>query len=142
MQYFSNIDIHQIINFSVTFDYDLQRLNILVKFFKKWEVSKIFFTRQIDINGSNEPSTLLRPKINILTLVSFGDCLLLIFLLSATIWKFNELSKSYFFFGSKYSLRTFCRSIYEDTEDCWYLLYLIIIVRFRFLLCINSNYFS
>ena len=77
MQCFSNIDIHQIINYLETFDYDLQKLNILVKFFKKWKVSKIFFTRQIDINGSNELSTLLRPKINILTVVSFGDYLLL-----------------------------------------------------------------
>ena len=73
MQCFSNVDIHQIINYLETFDYDLQKLNILVKFFKKWKVSKIFFTRQIDINGSNELSTLLRPKINILTVVSFGD---------------------------------------------------------------------
>ncbi len=73
MQCFSNIDIHQIINYLETFDYDLQKLNILVKFFKKWEVRKIFFTRQIDINGSNEFSTLLRPKINIFTVVIFGD---------------------------------------------------------------------
>jgi len=79
MQCFSNIDIHQIINYLETFDYDLQKLNILVKFFKKWKVSKIFFTRQININGSNELSTLLRPKINILTVVSFGDYLLLNF---------------------------------------------------------------
>ena len=77
MQCFSNIDIHQIINYLETFDYDLQKLNILVKFLKKWKVSKILFTRQIDINGSNEISTLLRPKINILTIVSFGDQLLL-----------------------------------------------------------------
>ena len=79
MQCFSNIDIHQIINYLETFDYDLQKLNILVKFFEKSEVIKIFFTRQIDINGSNELSTLLRPKINILTVVSFGDSLLLNF---------------------------------------------------------------
>ena len=77
MQCFSNIDIHQIINYLKTFDYDLQKLNILVKFFEKWKVRKIFFTRQIDINCSNELSILLRPKINILTVVSFGDYLLL-----------------------------------------------------------------
>ena len=77
MQCFSNIDIHQIINYLETFDYDLQKLNILVKFFKKWKVSKIFFSRQIDINGSNELSTLLRPKMNKLTVVRFGDYLLL-----------------------------------------------------------------
>ena len=76
MQYFSNIDINQIINYLETFDYDLQKLNTLVKFFKKWKVSKIFFMRQIDINGSNQLSTLLRPKINILTVVSFSDYLL------------------------------------------------------------------
>jgi len=79
MQCFSNVDIHQIINYLETFDYDLQKLNILVKFFKKWKVSKIFFTRQIDINGSNELSIFLRPKINILTVVSFGNSLLLNF---------------------------------------------------------------
>ena len=73
MQCFSNFDIHQIINYLETFNYDLKKLNILVKFFKKWKVSKIFFTRPIDINGSNKLSTLLRPKINILTAVSFGD---------------------------------------------------------------------
>ena len=79
MQCFSNIDIHQIINYLATFDYELQKINILVKFFKKWKVSKIFFMKQIDINGSNELSTLLRPKINILTVVSFDDYLLLNF---------------------------------------------------------------
>ena len=79
MQCFSNIDIHQIINYLETFDYDLQKLNILVKFFKKLKVSQIFFTRQIDINGSNELSTLLRPKMNKLTVVRFGDYLLLNF---------------------------------------------------------------
>ena len=79
MQCFSNVDIHQIINYLETFDYDLQKLNILVKFFKKWKVGKIFFTRQIDINGSNELSILFRPKINILTVVSFDDQLLLNF---------------------------------------------------------------
>ena len=79
MQCFSNIDIHQIINYLETFDYDLQKLNILVKFFEKWKVSKIFFTRQIDMNGSNELSTLLWSKINILIVVSFGDYLLLTF---------------------------------------------------------------
>ena len=73
MQCFINIYIHQIINYLETFDYDLQKLNILVKFFKKWKVSKIFFTRQIDINGSNELSKLLRPKMNKLTVVRFGD---------------------------------------------------------------------
>ena len=79
MQYLSNIDIYQIINYLETFNYNLQKLNILVKFFKKWKASKLFFSRQIDINGSNELSTFLRPNINILTVVSFGDYLLLIF---------------------------------------------------------------
>ena len=73
MQCFSNIDIHQIINYLETSDYDLSKLNILVKFFKKCKVIKIIFTRQIDINGSNELSTLLRPKINILNVGRFGD---------------------------------------------------------------------
>ena len=76
MQFFTNVDIHQIINYLETFDYDLSKLNILVKFLKKWKVSKIFFMRQIDINGSHEIFTLLRPKINILTVVSFWDYLL------------------------------------------------------------------
>ena len=73
MQCFINVAINQIINYLETFDYDLQKLNISVKFFKKWKVSKIFFMRQIDINGSNELSTLFRHKINILTVVSFVD---------------------------------------------------------------------
>ena len=90
MQCLINIDIHQNINYLETFDYDLHKLNILIIFFQKLKVSKIFFTRQIDINGSNELSTLLRPKINILTVVSFGDYLLLNILLCATIWRFNE----------------------------------------------------
>ena len=76
MQCFSNIDINQIINYLETFNYNLLKLNILVKFFKKWKVRKLFFSRQIDINSSNELSTFLRPKINILTVVSFGDYLL------------------------------------------------------------------
>ena len=46
--------------------------------------------RQIDINASNELSTLFRPKINILTVVSFGDYLLLNVLLYANTWRFNE----------------------------------------------------
>ena len=79
MQCFSNIDIRQIINYLETFVYVLQKLNILDKFFKRWKVSIIFFSRHIDINGSNELSTLLRPKINILTVVSFWDYLLLNF---------------------------------------------------------------
>ena len=73
MQCFSNVDIHQIINYLETFDYDLQKLNIFFKFFKKLKVSKIFFTKQNDINGSNIISTLLRPKMNTLTVVHFGD---------------------------------------------------------------------
>ena len=76
MQGFSNIDIDQIINYFKTLDYDLNKINIVVNSFKKLKVSKIFFTRQIDINDSNELFTLLKPKINILTVVSFWDYLL------------------------------------------------------------------
>ena len=43
MQCLSNIDIHQIINYLETFDYDLQKLNILIKFFKNERLAKYFF---------------------------------------------------------------------------------------------------
>ena len=43
MQCFSNVDINQIINYLKTFDYDLQKLNILVKFFKKIKGDKNIF---------------------------------------------------------------------------------------------------
>ena len=73
LRIFLSNDKNKIINYLETFDYDLQKLNKFFKFFKKLKVSKIFFTKQNDINGSNELSTLLRPKINILTVVSFWD---------------------------------------------------------------------
>ncbi len=43
MPCFSNSDIHQIINYLETFDYDLQKLNILIKFLKNERPAKYFF---------------------------------------------------------------------------------------------------
>ena len=42
MQCLSNIDIHQIINYLETFDYDLQKLNILSNSLKNERLAKYF----------------------------------------------------------------------------------------------------
>lgn len=43
MQCLININIHQLIDYLETFDYDLKKLNILIKFFKNERLAKYFF---------------------------------------------------------------------------------------------------